>query len=107
MFKLKIFSLLFVFSFLLVGTSTIKNETREIERKINNINQKINLKEKDLNESQLDFFYLTSPGILEQRINHLDNINYVPMDFSKIFLDMSNFLNIQNQFAKQKNEKKK
>ena len=56
MFKLKIFSLLFVFSFLLVGTSTIKNETREIERKINNINQKINLKEKDLNESQLDFF---------------------------------------------------
>ena len=28
------------------------------------------------------------------------------MDFSKIFLDMSNFLNIQNQFAKQKNEKK-
>ena len=55
----------------------------------------------------LIFFYLTSPGILEQRINHLDNINYVPMDFSKIFLDMSNFLNIQNQFAKQKNEKKK
>ena len=70
---------------MLVESPTIKNETREIERKINNINQKINLKEKDLNESQLDFFYLTSPGILEQRINHLDNINYVPMDFSKFF----------------------
>ena len=63
MFKLKIFSLLFVFSFLLVGTSTIKNETREIERKINNINQKINLKEKDLNESQLDFLPYISRDI--------------------------------------------
>ena len=107
MFKFKIFSIVIVFSFLLVGTSTIKNETRKIERKINHINQIITSKEKDLNESQLDFFYLTSPRMLEKRIDHLDTYNYVPMEFSRIFLDISDFLNIQNKLAKQKNEKKR
>ena len=107
MFKFKIFSIVIVFSFLLVGTSTIKNETRKIERKIDHINQIITSKEKDLNESQLDFFYLTSPLMLELRIDHLDIYNYIPMDFSRIFLDISDFLNIQNKLAKQKNEKKR
>ncbi len=107
MFKFKIFSIVIIFSFLLIGTSTIKNETRKIERKIDHINQIITFKEKDLNESELDFFYLTSPLMLEQRIDHLDIYNYIPMDFSRIFLNISDFLNIRNKLAKQKNEKKR
>ena len=35
MFKLKIFISIVIFSFFLIGTSSIKNETREIEKKIN------------------------------------------------------------------------
>ena len=33
MFKLKIFASIVIFSFLLVGTSIIKNKTRELEKK--------------------------------------------------------------------------
>ena len=37
MFKLKIFISVTIFSFLLITTSIIKNQTREIEKKINNM----------------------------------------------------------------------
>ena len=103
MFKIKIIASIFIFSFLLIGTSIIKNQTREIEKKISSINKIIILKEKDLNESQLDFSYLTSPAKIEKRIEHLDNLQYSPMEFSKIFLNMSSFIDLQNKFATQRN----
>ena len=55
MFKFKIFISVAIFSFLLIGTSIVKNQTREIEKKIFLMNKKINLKQKDLYETQLDF----------------------------------------------------
>ncbi len=101
MFKMKIFTSLLVFSSLLFGTSVIKNETREIEKNIYQLNKKINYQEKDLNESQLDFFYLTSPSMIEKRIENLDIKQYLPMEYSKIFLSISNFKNLQNKYASQ------
>ena len=77
MFKLKIFFSILIFSFFLIGTSIIKNKTRQLEKNIDLISEKIHLKEKDLNESQLDFSYLVSPSIIEQKINHLDNEEYL------------------------------
>ena len=43
---------------MLIVTSLIKNKTRIIEKKLINLSEKINLKEKDINESQLDFYFL-------------------------------------------------
>ena len=108
MFKLKIFFSIIIFSSFLIGTSVIKNQTREIEKKIINLSKIVHLKEKDYNESQLDFFYLTSPKIIEQKINYLDNEEYLPMKYSNIFLSMTNFLALKNKFViqKEKNEKK-
>ena len=63
----------------------------------------MNLKEKDLYESQLDFSYLTSPSIIEGKIKYLDIKEYHPMDFSKIFLSLSSFEKLQNKFATQEN----
>ena len=68
MFKLKILTSIFVFSFFLIGTSIIKNKTREIE-KIHKANNSIFIKEKDLKESQLDYSYLTSPLQIEKSWN--------------------------------------
>ena len=98
-----------VFISLLVCTSVIKNETRDIEKKIYDLVKIIDIKEKDLNESQLDFSYLTSPAVIEKKIEYLDRNQYQPMEYSKIFLSMSSFLNLQNKFVTQekKNEKKK
>ena len=103
MFRIKIIFSIIIFSFLLVGTSIVKNQTREIEKKIYNLSKEIQKMEKDLNESQLDYEYLTSPLIIEQRIELLNNQKYFPMEYSKIFLSISNFLNLKNKLAIQDN----
>ena len=101
MFKIKIIIILLIFSSLLFGTSIIKNETRKIEKNIYQLNKKIIKKEKNLNESQLDFFYLTSPSMIEKKIENLDIEQYLPMEYSKIFLSILNFNNLQNKYANQ------
>ena len=108
MFKIKILFSIIIFSFLLFGTSIIKNETREIEKKIITLNNNYNLKIKDLVESQLDFSYLTSPLMIENLISQTDE-QYIPMQYSKIFLNMKDFLNLENKIVlkKNRNEKKK
>tara|TARA_X000001036_G_scaffold439368_1_gene490277 strand:- start:1917 stop:2255 length:339 start_codon:yes stop_codon:yes gene_type:complete len=108
MFKSKIFLSLIIFFFLLITISIIKNQTRSLEKKIYQLNKKISIKEKDLNESQFDFFYLSSPDIIEKKINNLGKNNYLPMRHSEIFLNFSSFTNIQNKITilKRDNEKK-
>ncbi len=109
MFRIKILISVVIFSSLLILTSFIKNQTRIIEKKIFNISKTVNSKENDLSESQLDFFYLTSPSIIEKKIENLDSNQYEPMEYSKIFLSISNFIELENKVAIQgnQNEKKK
>ena len=104
MFKIKIFVSIITFSILLIVTSIIKNQTRETEKKILNLSKIIKTKEKDLNESQLDFTYLSSPSIIHDKIKLIDNEKYVTMEYSKIFLSMSSFLDLQNRLAIQRNQ---
>ena len=66
MFKTKFIISSLVFITLLIITSSIKNETRVIEKKIVILNTKIFSKQKNINEAQLDFHYLTSPLQLEK-----------------------------------------
>ena len=108
MFRLKIFITIIVFLFLLIITSIIKNQTRVVEKKIYKLSEKIALKEKDINESQLDFYFLTSPAHLEKKIIVLSQNNYSPIKNSKIFLKLSNFINLQNKISifNNQNEKK-
>lgn len=106
MYRLKILISLTIFSLLLFGTSIIKNQTRDLEKKILNLSEVIHYKEKDLNESQLDFYYLSSPAIVEQKIENLDNEKYQPMAYSNIFLSMSNFFDLQNKLVKKKDNEK-
>lgn len=106
MFKIKILFSIIIFSFLLFGTSIIKNETREIEKKIISLNNENNSKIKDLVESQLDFSYLTSPSMIEALISQTDD-KYIPMQYSKIFLNIKDFLDLENKIALQKNRNEK
>jgi len=87
------------FSILLLITSFIKNETRTLEKKIYEIDKKIVTKKRDLNETQLDFFYLSSPNYLSKKIENLDFIKYKPIDFSRIYLNLENFLKSQNSHS--------
>ena len=100
--KFKIFFSIIFFSLLLIGTSVIKNETRELEKKINVLTKAHAHKERNFNEVQLDYYYLTSPSMIEKKIEHLGIKKYIHMEYSKIFLSIESFINIQNKHVMQK-----
>ena len=97
MFKSKFIISTTIFIFFLIITSTIKNKTRIIEKNISNLNSKILSKERDINETQLDFYYLSSPVEIEKRIENLGFVNYEPISYSKIFFKFSDLINIENK----------
>ena len=111
MFNSKIVITTIIFLVLLIFTSIIKNQTRIIEKKLYFLNEKIALKERDINDSQLDLHYLTSPAELEKKIKILGLNNYKTIEKSKIFLNFSDFSNIKKKLSalkiENKNEKKK
>ncbi len=101
-----------IFSILLGITSTIKNQTRLIEKSINKLDKKIAIIEKDLYETELDYFYLSSPNNLSKKIKNLSFIEYIPMDFSRIYLNYKDFMEFQKKITnleindEKKNKKK-
>ena len=99
MLKVKLITSICIFSVLLSVTSIVKNKTRSIEKNLSKIEIKINKLEKDLNEVQLDYFYLSSPDNLSKKINSLGIINYIPMDFSKIYLNYEDFITSQKKIS--------
>ena len=106
--KINLIISIFIFSILLGITSVIKNKTRTIEKSIYKIDIKIAAIEKDLHETQLDYSYVSSPGYLSKKINQLAFIEYMPMDFSRIYLNYTDFTDSQKKITilKIKNEKK-
>ena len=65
------------------------------------------IKQKSINEAQLDFHYLTSPAEIEKKLKELAFNDYQPIKYSNIFLNISDFTKIQDKISKVKtlNEK--
>jgi len=103
MFKMKFIIASSIFISFLLFTSTIKNKTRVIEKNISNLTTKIYIKTKDFNEAQLDFHYLTSPAEIEKKLSIIGFDNYLPINYSNIFFDISDFTEIQNKISNLKN----
>ena len=99
MFKMKYIISISIFISFLIVTSTIKNKTRIIEKNISNLTTKIFIKTSDINEAQLDFEYLTSPAEIEKKISIIGFDNYQPIKYSRIFFDISDFIEIQNKIS--------
>jgi len=99
MFRTKYIICTTLFLTFLIITSLIKNESRLLEKKIINLNIKILSKEKNVNEAQLDFHYLSSPAKIETKLSLIENNNYKPIKHSKIFLNISAFTFSQNKFS--------
>ena len=108
MFKMKFIIAVTIFISFLIVTSVVKNKTRVLEKNISNLNIKILIKTKDINETQLDFYYLTSPAEIEKKLNIIGSENYQPIKYSRIFFDISDFTEIQNKISNLEkiNEKK-
>ena len=107
MFRTKIIISCSIFLILLIITSIIKNQTRIIEKKLYKLDNKISLKEKNINEAQLDFYFLTSPSQIEKKIKVLGYDNYLPIENSNIFLSLSNFMNTQKKISILENQNEK
>ena len=108
MFKKKFIISTTVFIIFLLITSIIKNQTRIIEKNISSLNTKIFAKKQNINEAQMEFYYLTSPSEIEKRLNIIGFDNYKPIKLSNIFFEISEFYKIQNKTTNLKilNEKK-
>ena len=98
--KSKLIISIIAFSFLLFLKSIIKNKTRVIEKDILTYKKKISKLDRELYESQLDFYYLTSPKKLQEKMSFLTNEHYQYMDISKIYLDYNNFILEQTKITK-------
>ena len=97
MFKTKFIISISVFVTFLLVTSVIKNKTRITEKKILNLKKEIIAREKNVNEAELDFYYLTSPKELEKKLNLIGFNNYRPIKYSNIYLNIYDFNKIQNK----------
>ena len=97
MFKTKFIISTIIFVTFLIVTSAVKNETRILEKKITNLTNDILIKKKDISETQLDFYYLSSPKEIEKKLNLIGFDNYQPISHSKIFLDVSDFSNLDRK----------
>ena len=99
MFKIKFIISLSIFVIFLLTTSAIKNKTRVIEKQILNLNKIILAQEKNINEAELDFYYLTSPIELEKKINLIGLNNYQPIKYSNIYLKITDYNKIHNKIS--------
>lgn len=98
--KFKYFISISIFIFMLILISFVKNQTRKIEKNILNHDKEIHLIQNQLYESQIDYYYLTSPKLLKEKINFVFDEEYIPMDFSKIYSSLNHFLNDKNKSTK-------
>jgi hypothetical protein len=97
--KKKLIIILFYISFF-IAIPIIKNESRLIEKKIQNHESQIFSLEKDLLEATLEFQYLTSPAVLSRKIEkHLDP-KYSNLDLSQIYLNIEDFISEQKKITK-------
>ncbi len=103
MYKFKFVISSMIFITLLIITSAIKNESRILEKKISNLNNIIASKEENINETQLDFYYLTSPAEIEKRLYIIGLDGYQPISYSKIFFNISDFTIIEKKISNLKN----
>ncbi|MDA9091820.1 hypothetical protein N9J56_00860 [Pelagibacteraceae bacterium] len=97
--KKKLIILLAYVSFF-IAIPIIKNETRLIEKKIQKYKTEIKILEKNLSEAYLEFEYLSSPEVLEEKVNRNIDINYDNLNISQIYLNFDDFINEQKKITK-------
>jgi|TARA_B110000027_G_scaffold84231_1_gene89407 hypothetical protein len=97
--KKKIITILIYISFF-ITIPIIKNESRLIEKKIQNHKNEIFILEKNLLEASLEFYYLTSPEILSRKIEKNFDQKFNSLDLSQIYLNIEDFTSEQKKTTK-------
>ena len=93
MFRKSVIISLSIFFILMIFTSIVKNNTRNIEKDIGKLGREVSILEKKLADSKIDFIYLSTPEKLIEKLNDLNDTNYLSYDYSRIFFSTKDFLN--------------
>jgi len=96
--KKKLIIILIFISFF-ITISIIKNESRSVEKKIQNHESKIFILEKNLLEATLEFQYLSSPVVLSNKIEKNLDQKYNSLNFSQIYLNIEDFTSEQKKIT--------
>ena len=99
MFNSKLFFSLAVFTFFLIITSLVKNQSRIIEKQIKSLNISIIAKEKNISEAEMEFSYLSSPNEIEKKFNSGDLEKFKPIKHSNIFFDIHDFNTLEKKLS--------
>ena len=91
MFNSKLFFSLAIFTFFLIITSLVKNQSRIMEKQIKVLNSNIVAKEKNISEAEMELSYLSSPNEIEKKFNSRDLEKFEPIKNSNIFYDIHDF----------------
>ena len=92
--------ILLIYASFFIAIPIIKNETRLIEKKIQNHKSQILSLKKNLLEAHLEFHYLTSPTVLTGKVNENIDTQYDHLSFSQIYLSFDDFINEQKKVSK-------
>ena len=95
----KLIVLLIYVSFF-IAIPIIKNETRLIEKKIQNHKIQIVLLEKNLSEAYLEFQYLSSPEVLERMVSQNIDTIYINLKFSQIYQNFDDLIEEEKKITK-------
>ena len=104
--KKKIIIILIYISFF-ISVPIIKNESRLIEKKIQNYESQIFILEKNLLEASLEFHYLSSPAVLSNKIKKNLDQKYNSLASSQIYLNIEDFILEKKITSVSINEKQK
>ena len=106
MYKIRFFISIFVFFLLMSITSFLKTKTMIIEKKINKLERELISKKNNLHEAQLDFYYLSSPEYISNKVIKFTENNYISMDIKNIYHNYEEFLKDEYKNYLSRNEKK-
>tara|TARA_B100000029_G_scaffold307058_1_gene299866 strand:- start:337 stop:681 length:345 start_codon:yes stop_codon:yes gene_type:complete len=106
MFKKPLVLSLTAFLILMFFTSVVKNSSRNLEKKIDQLNKDIAILEYEINDAQTDYIYLSSPERIKNNINYFTDQEYLSYDYSRIFFSTDDFLKNSLKETKYLNIKK-
>ena len=92
--------LFLIFASFFIAIPIIKNETRLIEKKIQKHKIESSILEKNLSEAYLEFQYLSSPEVLEQKVRKNIDINYGNLNISQIYLNLNEFISEKKKITR-------
>jgi hypothetical protein len=93
----KIIIIILTYVTFFIAIPIIKNESRLIEKKIQNHESQIFILEKNLLEANLEFQYLSSPAVLSSNVEKNLDQKYNSLRFSQIYLNIEDFISEQKK----------